>query len=408
MQLKEKITYLMKKYNCELVICALLIFRALSYLPIQCTNYVAFQYLLSYRYGFIARGLIGSIFDIIPFMSHSFITGICMCVEIALSLIFVLFVSVGLKRCNEKMKKILFLSICIIVMSPASPAFTYAINNFGRFDAILITITILQATLFVKKSRFYDLGIILLTIIATMVHPVFTFCYFCVSEALLFYDYIVHNTRRKALMLLLNTVAIIVMFSGFHFVHFVSDAYNAETMFADLQSRTNVDISTSAQYVRDWYFNDAEGLLSNTVRPMPPQAITLGLSLLFMFPYIYAIFMIWKSGISNKQICVRKRFMYFMMSISWITVIPAFVLEIDFGRWLAALFLSQFIIILALAFRNDENVLDGFATLKEKFRKRPILAMGIIAEAITLGVFRDISSLDISSNIYQLLTRLMR
>lgn len=309
-----KLVMTIRKNKYTVIIGILLLFRAMQYIPTYCSDYIGFQYLLSYKYGFISRGFVGSLLESIDFLSKGRLYFICLLVEISVTLLYLYFVHKVLKFLEGRKGVIVFVGICIFTLSPASIAYTYVINNFGRFDAILISIAILQSVILSYSSWKTGIAACVLSAIGIMIHPVFVFLYSPVAEVILLYKVFFTGEKEERkkwiLFFILNTLIIIVMFSIFHFMAFISERYTLESLYNALQKRTDIDLTNCKVHLNDWYFSSAGELVNSAVRPFKSQMFTITFTMIFMFPYLYSLFTIWKKAMEVQKKSAGKLFCF--------------------------------------------------------------------------------------------------
>lgn len=398
----------MKKYQYELILFLLLFMRLYQLIPgfPNSADYICFQYLITYKLGFVGRGFIGTLIaPFFPYITKEVFWCIFVALTLLLILIFVLFVSWGIKKLPDTCQCDVFMLVIVFILSPASIAFTFSINNFGRFDSFLIMYAIITAYFLSRNFKITPFLIPIISGIGLLTHPVFIFLYMPVSVSLLLYKsfFAKDQNIKWRICLGVNIFVVIILFCVFHYFHLVNPSYNTDIAFDFIQNRTSVNLENEKQYIHYWYFKSASDLLQNTVQPFPSQKYTLIITCIFLFPLIYALFYIWKVAIQNEK--TSKKWILLMMAISEISSLPCFILEIDYGRWLASIFICQFLILLSLLIIGDENVQMGITALIKKIHDNKIYAIGSCFYLTTLGVFMDVSTLEISSRLYTFIVR---
>lgn len=383
-----------------LVIMFMMLIRFFQLAPTKIAGYPAEQYLISYKYGFIARGLMGTLLGQIPYMSIGFLYLIGLLVELFMSIAFLLFLRTGLKHLSGKRRTMAFVLAVILTMSPMSPAFTYAINNFGRFDAILIMLAALQCLVLLKGDSVSGIFLVLFSFLSILVHPIYVFTYFITGELLLLYRWSRDTKKHKywLFLFILNTALVCGLFLYFESFRLTGSEWTADSMYANMQKRTDFDLGDNFRsYLTDWYFGDAFAQLLNTVKPFPVQPWLLLLTLFLMLPYDTVIVIFGRDGIKKAE-NVRRKIFSLCFLLSFIATIPAFVIQIDYGRWCAGYFFSQMMVVLFCYFDEDPLVTEFIENIKAWSFNHPEFAVACLIYMCSLGYFKDINTIDAVGN----------
>lgn len=375
--------------------------RFIRVAPTTIGSYIAEQYLISYKYGFIARGFMGTLLSGFPYLPLGALYLIGLLVEFVMTIIFLWFIYKGLCMVQENKKVYIACFAIIFAASPMAPAFTYAIHNFGRFDAILIGIAMLQAFLLLKPSLKKGILVCALSFIAILIHPIYVFSYFIVSELILLYVFAKENKKNTWLILFLtNTIIVCGMFLLFEYVRMVGPEWTQESMYNDMQARTNFDLGENFYgYLNDWYFGTVDSQMTNTVRPFEHQPLLLFMTICFMLPYEIVCIRAWWKGLkesSNHKI----KFFFLCAILAFVATIPAFAIQIDYGRWCASYYLSQGVVFLYLLFVEDQYVHEICVDIMVWSKNNVLLAFSCLIYCVTLGWFKDISMIELTGNGY--------
>jgi len=241
--------------------------------------------------------------------------------------------------------------------------------------------------------------LILLSTIGILVHPVYTFTYFVVGELLLLYAWASDEPRRKLawiVLLTLNTFIVCSLFAYFEFMRGIDSGWTQDTMYADMQARADFDLGQNFYgYLNDWYFGTVNLQLSNTVKPFSSQPGQLLAVIIQMLPFDIVFIGTWIHGLKRKQNDKYRKSFFFCAIIAFIAAVPVFVLQIDYGRWCAGYYLSQGLLFLYLTFISDEDVTESSARIECWCRKHWVAAIVCLLYVSSLGVFKDIVTVDI-------------
>ncbi len=382
-------------------------------------------YFISWRYGFIGRGFVGTLLEAFPYMSRDFIHKVCYFSEFLLTLVVLLWAFTVFSKCEQKDRIPVFAVSLIFLAAPFSPYFTYLWYNCGRLDVFLITIVFIQSALYILKPRGFAFFIIVLTALGMLIHTGHAFMYFSFSGALLLCDAVSggsfrgkedgHGKWTRFLPSVLNLLTCCILFSCFHFVSFVDRSYTAESMVADMQSRTDADLSIITENVDSWYFMDADEYVEfqkgftegrGTFLTRPEVLGPLLITLLLLLPVIAVVFTVWKNVLISAE-TTPERLIYLICSLSWLTLIPEFLLETDMGRYVAAGFMTQVLLILTLWISGNELIKSSLEKLRKGVLEKRALYLFFVFETISLGYLRDVSTLEISERIWSYVQRLV-
>lgn len=396
------------EYEVVIITAVLLWIRLMRVAPVTIADYPAEQWLITYKYGFIARGFMGSLFSGFIYLAKADIYRIALLFEIVMTLAYLLFVYYLMDAVSYEKKIICGFAVIALTTSPMSPANTYSSNSFGRFDAIMITVVLFQCILMFKPSIFKGIGVILLSVVGILIHPVFVFTYFVVGCALLLYAATKRgNVLTWWILLLLNVLSVCGLFYYFEYIRPIGAGWTQELMYNDMQSRTDFDLGQNFYaYLKDWYFGTVDSQLAQGSRPFPVQPWLLLITVLFLLPYGFIYFWTWVKGYTDS--IGGRKFFFFCMLFSFCATIPVFIYELDYGRWCAAYYLVQFIVLLYI-FAESNDVANYVFEKTEKWvvNGHRLVAIAAFLYGDTLGWFRDITLLEVTSNGVTFLSKLI-
>ena len=119
---------------------------------------------------------------------------------------------------------------------------------------------------------------------------------------------------------------------------------------------------------------------------------------LLMMPLIVIFISLWRSAIKNCSSKIQK-FILSLMMLAPIASIPAFVLTIDWGRWFAAVFITQFALILYLARKEYKPILLSLNKMQEFMNKHLFIFIFIVLYLSCLGTFNAAEPLDMATRL---------
>jgi hypothetical protein len=292
--------------------------------------------------------------------------------------------------------------IVLYFSSPASISFLFNRSNFGRFDAYLIIFTLLS--LFFINTSYFKLVVPALCVISVLTHQVFVFTYFSIVVGLLLFK--IYEEKFSMSSILNFSITIIITAILFLYLQFNSSHLNAIKAKDIIETIRNItDVPVSEDMIDLEYFKSIKDHLAlivysdNTTFIHWKTRILSGIIvLLFMLPISVVLINFWKEAIKYTSDKFLKFVLVFMMISPTITL-PAFLFTIDWGRWFATIFISQFAFIFYLAFRRCNPIILSLQKMQKHFTENITYIILIIIFMTSLGKFRASDVLLISSRL---------
>ncbi|MCR5144576.1 MAG: hypothetical protein K6B67_04640 [Lachnospiraceae bacterium] len=354
-------------------------------------NYNTTVLAFTYKYGFISRGFIGTLYhgldSILPvdLINYEAVVWVCLVVTIIIYLIFLCFARYTLDKCQESNLTYLetfWAFFMIMVVSTFSSK-----RNFGRLDIFMLLFSVLAVWLLLqKKSKALQFMVIPLAAMGVMVHQGYVFMYVSMILVLLIYLYFTTREKRYLVILGLTLLAISVLFIWFQFMSHV----NGEAIVGDIIDEATL-LTRKGKY-HDTLI-DAEILgvdLGETEWPLHVQNfVELPAFLILISPYIYIAFKFFK-GVFEKCENKADKCKYLLVLLGAATTLPLFILKIDYGRWFLAVFVYYLVMLISLVVLEDKIIIE---TLQEKamwLREHKTWAFMLIIYAIMFVPFWDV------------------
>lgn len=355
------------------------------------------MFAFSYKYGFVSRGLIGSIFQLldhilpIGLMNYD---NVCRFVKISVAFYIILlavFFIVCLWKCRKTMQEELkFLIIFFTIF--AIPMFV-AYENFGRLDIYCVMLSLLAAILIVVEKA--EWLVIVFSALGVMVHQGNVFMYLNIILVLLLYKAMTYEDekRKKYIILFLSSFGIASLL--FLYFEFFSH-FNGEDVAYEIKT-----IASSLHYAGDFHSDviDHEILgIDLSYREIPFRAINLvefPIFLVLFFPYIYYGVRLFKNIIRNADNTVSK-WKYIFVAIGAGTIIPDLILKCDYGRWMFAIVCYYAVVIIALLGMKDTHVETQLKEMVASIKQKWSFSILLLGYPILLQPFLDIEICGIS------------
>lgn len=231
---------LIEKYRLELAISVLLFLYLALYVPTidETISWCMMPYTLSYKYGFISRGFIGSIVRlVIPKLTLRHIYLIVAFNTLLLCAMTVFFVN-RIKKLSGMGENAAFLfTAMLFVVNPGSIAFLFYWGNFGRLDLYMILILLFSALLMLKGAFLFLIPV--MCVMGILTHQAFLFMYFPAVMALLLYLAWVKKNRYAKIIFWVTGIVTCITFLYMQFFSSV-EGYDYASMVADIYATTDI------------------------------------------------------------------------------------------------------------------------------------------------------------------------
>lgn len=396
---------LAKKWKYELMAAVIMLAYLMYYIPkiSDVTAWTIMPYALSYRLGFISRGLIGSLIRVvIPNLTWKHIYIIILVNILLLCCLTLFFMHKILKRAyDEDITGIIFL-LGLFLVNPGSIAFLFYWGNFGRFDMFLL-MTLFITAFFVIYDRCVWL-VPVLCIGAVMTHQAFVFQYFPAVLVLLFYSGFILKRKGGRSIFVVTLLTTCAMFLYMQFFSRIN--YSYEDTLAIIDATTDLP---SAFFKKDmmvkieYYSSVLETFIPFVWETLGRNILKSTVYIVFLIPMIKIIKNIWERFVQNQKNILCKLFPWFIL----LAEIPMFVLTCDYGRDYAAIVLCNFILIFSLYALGDMGMKKGIMDMTADLKKNPCEYIFALVLCAVIGKFQAAEVGELGDRLYALLTMLI-
>ncbi|MCQ2485160.1 MAG: hypothetical protein MJ168_07480 [Clostridia bacterium] len=347
------------------------------------------EMMMSYKYGFIRRGLLGSVAWLISLIFNlNIITGISLAQfagEILFCISLILIIAFLLKQCQtQKQKHIVILLFSVFIQMFG---FNFYLYDWGEPDVYMISLTILAAFLILKDKHIF--AVVPICCIGEMIHEGYALMYFSIVFALLFYSFWVEtDTAKKRKKFAVLSLAILATASLFFYFYFISKPINKYTCNEVIEEMQNHCGETLSQLLKDnvkyiWFGADTYSLpLWENGKPTVEffnRIYCIICAVITCLPSFLFIIIVWISRIKNfkeKEKILSELVCFF----SVFTVMPLIIVHADTARWISDFVLYESIILSVL------TIYDGKKT-EEFFKKNKITNNGAVKFVFVAFVF---------------------
>lgn len=359
----------------EILIFLLLFITLLCQLPEELHGWNSAWYAMDYSLGFDSRLLIGSLLRL---LYPGFLPAEAAYAFVFFSLILLLLLlswALGhaLRQIEgQPAEKGLLLVILFYLLSPGSPSYLWTSENMGRFDMYLL-ITALAAIICCSLIRSVRAQLILITLLGLTglsIHQAFMFLFF----PLLFTLYIkaALAEERPRLPLILAFIGMAGMAAAFLYFQLFSHISipSCGELVSQLSSRTDLPVNEVALNYE--YFASTSQAFSELVFNELKERIRYGIVTLFLLSPLAVLHgFLWIHIL--KTASKKDRPVYALFLLSHLSVLPAFLMAIDWGRWFGAFLTMQALQIVILAAKKNAPVLSALSSLADICRRHPYI-----------------------------------
>lgn len=309
----------------------------------------------SYKYGFVSRGFIGTIYQFlnqipgIQMYDYHALMVFTQCVTVLyLALLGYLFY-LALKKCRKNITKelqgiILFFTIWAVPMFVTE-------YNFGRLDIYCVMLSVMAAILLIKERA--EWLVVIFSAVGVMIHQGNVFMFLNIILVLLLYKAFSAEGRRRRKYLILFVFSFLSASVLFLYFEFFSHM-NGAGVYEDL-----IRIASSLRYDGTYHADviDKEilgiDLAEREIAFRKNNCIQFPFFLLLMSPYIIIGVRFFKNLLRAANDRMEKC-KYLMIACGSVTIVPDLLLKCDYGRWMFSILCYYAVVTIALLGMKDQ------------------------------------------------------
>lgn len=338
-------------------------------------SYNSSIFALSYKYGFISRGLSGTIFRIVnkvlPFdiMNYNGVLRYSQAVTVIFMLLVWLFCFYLIYKSNEdNYRHIQIVSILLVVFS-----ITFFSNsfNFGRVDIYLVATALVCVLILLWRKM--EWLIVPLSCFAVMFHQAYVFMFFNVTLVILIYRFIESDKKGKIKYSILFILSFIGASALFLYLNFFAHT-------SDISIYNNVVEDAVVLSKEDEGYHMA--LLQHEVLGIDPTTsewdhhlknfVEFPIFAIIMLPYIILVIRIFVKTIRETSEN-RDKFKYIVLAFGVLTIVPNLILKVDYGRWMFSIIVYYILIFAFLIAIKDKQVIPVLNREIDKIKAKPFV-----------------------------------
>lgn len=394
-----------EKLKYELMAAVILLGYLIYYVPVidELTHWCVTPYALSYRFGFISRGFMGTLVRLVfPNLTIKQIYIVILANVVLLCVLTVFFMHKILQKAYDENKTAMIFLSGLFLINPGSVSFLFYWGNFGRFDMYLLMSLIICAMLIMWNKCVWLVPVLCLG--AVMTHQAFVFQYFPAILVLLFYYAFVQKKKFGKAILGATLVVTCAMFLYLQFCSQIPYTYEETMDILNLTTDLPEHYFGQDMMVRIEYYSSVFETFGVLVKePFGRNLCKSLVMFVFLIPMIKILSDIWKSfGKSHKNV-ICKLLPWFVL----VAEIPMFVLTCDYGRDFAAIVLCNFILIFTLYAMGDSGIKEGIKELAGKINANPMYYVFILVLMASIGKFQAAEVGELGDRFYTLIESLL-
>ena len=346
----------------------------------------------SYKYGFISRGLIGSIYQgldkILPVNMMNYQA--CVGYTLVITLLFYATVLGFFVLCLKKARAEYVDAMCYIMLF--FTIFTVPMfashYNFGRLDIYCVFLSILGVVLLIRGKAEWLL--IPISALGVMVHQGYVFMFFNIILVLLMYKILSTEGRERQKYIAVFGLSLVVAAVLFFWFELFSHA-NGNGIYEEIVANAK-KLCKNGKIHQDVVDKEILGidLTGREVEFHRMNAVQFPIFVLLMLPYILLLVRFFK-GLVAQAAEKKDKIKYIFAAIGAGTILPDLLLKVDFGRWMYAIIAYYCVVLLALFAMGDEAVGKQFCLQIDRVKKHGFAAAVMLLYPLVLQPLWDVA-----------------
>ncbi len=363
-------------------------------------------YAFNYSYGFMSRGLIGTIWQGIDYilpgsqMTYDALFTFSLIISIIYVLVLFIFYMVIISKTKEEnIDNIRYLIIFLSIF--AIPIFATR-SNFGRIDLFLfIIVFICLISIITEKAEWICIPLVA---VAECIHQGFVFMNINIILVLFFYKIMKREGKERKKYIAYFVLTFVVASMFFMYFEFFSHV-DGENIFEEIVS-TAKSLSYSGKAYGTMLVQHeilGQGVWMDEWRYHYANFVDVPIFVVLFLPYLII-------GINFlKNLCkgeknINDRLAYLAVALGALTVVPEILLKVDFARYVFAVFFYYIVVVMCLIVMGDKKTVDTFDMTKEKIKNKIPFAIILIVYPMMFMPLYDIIISLVDSNISQIIT----
>lgn len=384
------------------VVFALVLFLLYYDARIESINTTSLAF--SYEYGFISRGLIGTIFSfvdkLLPIDMYQYHYAYRFS-QIGTAIFFlILFIYVVL--CIIKSEKIMINKtkyISLFFSLFAIPMFITEFN-LGRYDVYCLTLSLIAAILIICEKA--ECLVVVFSALGVMIHQGNVFMFLNIILILLLYKAFSYEGKKRTKYFVLFSASLLIASVLFLYFEFFSRTNGAS--YVDQVGYVARLLGDNSAYHKNIISHEILGLdlSKNEAIYKKWNLLELIIFVVFTWPYILLIIRFFINVVKRAEATLDK-WKYFFVAVGAGTILPSLILKCDFGRWVFVIVAYYSVIILALLAMNDKIVSNVLKDMIDKVKHKKLVAVLLFVYPLIFQPLQDVRICDFTFNIAEMI-----
>ena len=387
-----------KGFLAVLIILSVVLF--VRFFDREVININATMLAFSYKYGFISRGLVGTVYAalnrILPFdmMNYTWTYRFTFAVTMVYYVILLAFLAFCLKQCREKQKEAArYLAVFFLLF--AVPMFCSKFN-FGRLDVYCVMLSLIGAILLIAER--FEWLLVPIAALGVMVHQGNVFMFLNIILVLTIFKALSRKGKEQRKYLWLFLLCFLTVSALFLWFELFSHA-NGDGIYEEIVTNAK-KLCKNGKIHQDVVDKEILGidLTGREIKYHRMNAVQFPIFVVMMLPYIVLLVRLFKNLI-RKATQKREKWKYFIVAIGAGTILPDVLLKVDFGRWVYAILAYYCIVLLALFALGDVTVGKQFVEEIEKVKKHRFAATVMLLYPLIFQPLWDVAICSVVAKI---------
>ena len=408
--MKDRVKDSIRKYDSnKIYLIAMAVFMCLMayrFFVKELSSFNVTLYSFNYSYGFMSRGLIGTIWRGIDYilpgdqMTYDALFVFSLIISIIYLIVMFLFFCLIIKKStDENIRNVRYLIIFLSIF--AVPIF-FTRSNFGRIDLFLFIIVYICLICIITDK--HEWLCIPLVIIAECLHQGFVFMNINIILVLFFYKIMKRTGKERKkyiIYLVLTLVCASVFFLYFEFFSHV----DGEAIYDEIVTTAKSLSYSGEAYGKMLVQHEilGQGVWMDEWRYHKANFVDVPIFTVFFLPYLIIGISFLKKLFKGAK-TVNDKWAYIAVALGALTVVPEMLLKVDFGRYVFAVFFYYIAIVMCLIVMGDEYVEDTLNETKGAIKKRIPFAIILLVYPMMFMPLYDVIISLVDSNLSQLVT----
>ena len=335
---------------------------------------------LDYKNGFTSRALLGTLYhrlnDVLPFniISYKAVCVFAVLVTGVLACLLLFFSKKLLEKTNSRSQmkmQVLLLFFSVLVMSTFSCGY-----NLLRVDEFMLATSLTAVLLLVTEKA--EWLVVLLSAVGVMFHQGYVFMYFNIILVALFIKVLDAQSKKKkwyyVVLFLLSFLVGSVLFLYFELYSRTAPNGVYERVLSDA-----VNMSYHGIYHSTLLAHEVLGIdLGDTERVLRMvNRIQLPIFIICVLPYLVLLLGVLGSMVKQAKEGSQK-LKYVIVMLGSFTMLPDFLLKVDYGRWIMAVVSYYMVMLCFLLVREDVGAETALSEIAKKLKEKPMIFLFFI------------------------------